>query len=267
MARPLDRDENGLTVPEPVPRVDVLRRFEFRVHSQNWADGILLYLFSVLGTGSRRFIEFGCGDGRECNTANLSLNFGWRGLLMDRDPSYAEAARRFYRDRLKADGLVTVSAERIDRENVNEVFRAHGVEDELDLLSIDIDGNDYWVWEAIEVVRPAVVVVEFNPSFGIDKAVTVPYDPEFDRFTKHPSGFYHGASLPALAKLGKRKGYMLVHAESGGVDAFFVRRDAGEGRLHEHSPEKVYIPSPERGWAGPPWEQFEMVRDLGIVEV
>jgi hypothetical protein len=150
---------------------------------------------------------------------------------------------------------------------VNDVLGELGTGEEIDLLSIDIDGNDYWVWETLDVVRPRVVAIEFNPSFGIDKAITVPYDPDFDRFGRHPSGFYHGASLPALAKLGKRKGYMLVHAESGAVDAFFVRRHIGEGRVLEQSPEKVYVPSPERAWAGPAWAQFEMVRHLGVVEV
>ena len=270
-----DRGDAGVRSPGPLygvseqprERSDVLRRFEFRVHSQNFADGILLYLLSVLGTTDRRFIEFGCGDGRECNTATLSLNFGFHGLLIDRDPGYAESARTYYLDRLGRDGGVKVVSRKIDRDNVNDIFHELGMEGELDLLSIDIDGNDYWVWEAIDVVRPRVVVIEFNPSFGIDKAITVPYEPDFDRFAKHPSGFYHGASLPALAKLGRQKGYMLVHAESGGVDAFFVRRDVGEGRVQEHSPEKLYVPSDERAWAGPPWVQFEMVRHLGLVEV
>ena len=256
-----------LDLAEQPPRADVLRRFEFRVYSQNWADGILLYLFSVLSTTDRRFIEFGCGDGRECNTANLSINFGWRGLLMDRDRAYADAARAYYLERLGLDGGVRVAHRKIDRDNVNDAIRELGLEGELDLLSIDIDGNDYWVWEALEVVRPRVVVIEFNPSFGIDKAITVPYDPDFDRFAKHQSGFYHGASLTALVKLAKAKGYMFVHAESAGVDAFFVRRDVGEGRVREFTQEKLYVPSPERAWAGPPWAQYEMVRHLGVVEV
>ena len=97
-----------------------------------------------------------------------------------------------------------------------------GFADTWDLLSIDIDGNDYWVWNAIDG-QPRLVVIEYNSSFGPDRAVTIPYDPSFDRFQHHPFGIYHGASIAALAKLGAAKGYALVGGDSNGVNAFFVR--------------------------------------------
>ena len=126
-------------------------RSECRVYSQNGEDGILLYLFSRIGATDRRFVEFGIGDGSECNTANLALTFGWRGLLLEAEPSLAERARAFYASRptLRTSAL-RVEQARVEPETIDELLQRYGVEGELDLLSIDIDGNDYWVWEADE---------------------------------------------------------------------------------------------------------------------
>jgi hypothetical protein len=114
----------------------------------------------------------------------------------------------------------------IDRDNVNDVIRRGGVEGDVGLLSIDIDGNDYWVLDALDVVSPQIVVAEYNSAFGPERAVTVPYDATFDRGEKHASHLYWGASLAALARAADRKGLALVGGNRAGNNAFFVRRDS-----------------------------------------
>lgn len=120
---------------------------------------------------------------------------------------------------------LTAVAAFIDRENVNRLFRDAGFEGPIGLLSVDVDGNDYWIWEAIDVVDPAIVVCEYNAVFGPSLAVTVPYDPAFDRTRAHPSNLFWGASLQALCHLAGRKGLAFVGTNGAGNNAYFVRRD------------------------------------------
>jgi hypothetical protein len=249
--------------PADPPRRGI-SRFEFRAHSQNGEDGILLYVFTLIGTSNRRFVEIGVEDGRECNTANLSLNFCWTGLLVDRDAGDVQRARAFYAER-GAD--VRVEHCHVTRENVNEILVRNGMTGDIDLLSVDIDGNDYWVWEAVEAVNPRVVIVEYNSTLGWERPIVVEYDPDFARFEKHESGFYHGASLAALEKLGNRKGYCLVGCELAGVNAFFVRRDATRGRLAEVPVDEAYVPMYGRIPFGSATEQFGRISHLPFVEV
>jgi hypothetical protein len=180
-----------------------LKRHERRVYSQGGEDGVLERIFDCVGETNRYCVEFGAKDGRELsNTAHLRLNRGWRGLLMEAsDPT--------------AEGVVK---EFVTAENINDLFARHGVPQSFDLLSIDIDGNDYWVWRALTDFRPRVVVMEYNVYFRLDDPRTVPYDP--DRIWDKTG--YHGASLAALRKLGVDKGYSLVHTESWMPNAFFV---------------------------------------------
>jgi hypothetical protein len=113
----------------------------------------------------------------------------------------------------------------LEQENIDELIRQDVGVGEIDLLAIDVDGNDYWLWQAISSISPRVVIVEYNASFGPDRAVTVPYDRAFDRHQKHPSGIYHGMSLAAAEKLAAAKGYSLIGWEDAGVNALFVRKD------------------------------------------
>ncbi|MCC6490036.1 MAG: hypothetical protein IT364_21295 [Candidatus Hydrogenedentes bacterium] len=220
-----------------------LNRHEMRVFSQSGEDGILLYLFSRIGSRDRRFIEFGVGDGRECNTANLALNFGWSGLVMDGSASRMASARQYYDSEL-VDGASTVKTAQafVTAENADILFRSHGFEGELDLLSIDVDGNDYWIWKAIGSIRPRVVVVEYNAVFGPSASVTIPYNSEF-RWSA--SGFdlmEAGASLTALTRLAAEKGYVLAGCNTDGVNAFFVRGDVASGVIEALTPERAYYP-------------------------
>lgn len=201
---------------------------EFRVFSQFGDDGILQYILRRVDIMSRTFVEFGVESYAESNTRFLAEGFGWTGWAFDVTDNHIH----FVRD----SGLswrqgIRASVARIDAENVNEVFTAAGVEAGLSLLSIDVDGIDYWIWRALSVVEPRIVVVEYNSMFGPDLKVTVPYDPSFDRASAHFSHLYFGASLSALCALAHSKGYILVASNAAGVNAFFVRADvAGELR-------------------------------------
>ncbi len=189
-----------------------LRDYESRVHSQSGEDGVLARIFELIGVRTRYFVEFGAWDGVHLsNTANLRLNHGWQGLLMEGSG--------------KADGRI-VRREFVSAENVNALFARYAVPEVFDLLSIDIDGNDYWVWKALEDFTPRVVVLEYNIFFRLDEAKTMRYD------AKHvwDETRYHGASIAALQKLGEQKGYALVHADSWAPNAFFVKKsDLPEG--------------------------------------
>jgi hypothetical protein len=240
-----------------------LRAQEFKVRSQNGEDGLLAYLFSAIGPTDRRFVEIGIGDGQECNTANLTLSFGWGGLLVDCGRAGVEAARRFYHEErgVPRERLVVTEA-RVTAENVNELLDAHGLRGSIDLLSIDIDSNDYWVWKAIDRIEPRVVVIEYNASFGPEHLWITRYDPNFDARAVHPSGWYHGASLAALVQLGARRGFQLVGCDSSGVNAFFVRRELAAGKLPDQTPAQAFHPHRRRLQRASLEAQIECLRAL-----
>ena len=153
---------------------------EFRAFSQNGEDGILLYLFALLGAGRRRALEICASNGIQCNAANLVVNHGWEALLMDGDAAHISQGNAFYANHPDTFSFPPRFVHAwITRENVNQAVREGGFEGEIDLLSLDIDGNDYWIWEALNVVSPRVVVAEIQCIWGADRAVTVPYHPEF----------------------------------------------------------------------------------------
>jgi hypothetical protein len=169
---------------------------------------VLRRLFEHVGVAHRYFVEFGAWDGMHwSNTANLRLHHGWDGLLMEGSD--------------RADGRL-VQRERVDAENVETLFERYGVPREFDLLSIDIDGNDYWVWKAIQRYVPRVVIVEYNVFFRRETAKTIAYDASHG-WDKERYGRYHGASLAALHKLGREKGYSLAYTEPACPNAIFVR--------------------------------------------
>ena len=215
----------------PLPRfADV----HFRAFSQNGEDGILLFLFSVLGTTNKTSVELGASNGSCCNTANLILNHGWTGLLVDGEEAEVAEGRRFYSEHPNTAGRPPAFVHAwLTKENVNEVVGGAGFRGEIDLLSLDIDGNDYWVWEALDCISPRVVVLEYRTVWGPERSVTVPYRPDF--VGEHVGGGldYAGASLPAFVKLGRRKGYRLVGCERLCFNAFFLREGGGEDLFPE----------------------------------
>ena len=215
---------------------------EFKVFSQFGEDGILQYLLAKVPITNRTFVEIGVGDYRESNTRFLLQKDNWRGLIIDRGTSHlAFLESSSLRWRYRVDGISAF----VTPGNINGVLTHGGFEGEIGLLSIDIDGNDYWLLEGIKAVEPQIVVVEYNSMFGPDLAVTVPYDPRFDRFEAHYSGLYFGASLGALCELASARGYRFVGSSSSGVNAFFVRGDVA-GALPEKTAAEGWVASSVR---------------------
>jgi hypothetical protein len=162
----------------------------------------------------------------------------------------------------------------IDANNIDQLLSANGFTGDVGLLSIDIDGNDYWVWERISVVNPVIVIAEYNSTFGSGHAVTVPYDPLFYRTKAHHSNLYWGASLKALDILAKKKGYVLVGSNSAGNNAYFVRVDR-VGKIKTLSVDEAYVESRFRESRGPDGsltyvsgeKKLEVIKDLPVYSV
>lgn len=195
---------------------------EFKVSSQWGEDGIIQWLVDNLNISQKKFIEFGVQDYTESNTRYLLMHNNWAGLIIDGSKENIEYVMHddiYWRYNLKAVHKF------ITAENINDIFVQNGIVGEIGLLSVDIDGNDYWVWKAIKVVQPDIVICEYNHRFGADKAVTVPYDANFVRAEKHYSCIYYGASIKALTKLAETKGYSLVAGNKSGNNVFFVKNE------------------------------------------
>ena len=224
----LDRIEESLAAlhlgmrvdPAEVPYPERLRLHRFRVLSQHFEDGVTWQLLRAVGLSTRRFVELGCGPNGG-NSGFLARELGFSGLMVDGDEACVAEARALF-----PAALVTVVRGWITREGVNDLIAGEGFDGEIDLLSIDVDGNDYWIWKAIDVCNPRLVIVESNPLLGPDRTLTIPYDAEFRRSTQTPlhAGHY-GASLGALTHLATEKGYRLVTTDQSGVNAYFVRND------------------------------------------
>ena len=197
----------------------------FRVFSQFDEDGVILFLLAAAGDPLRRVLDMGAGNGvHASNCANLLLNLGFDGLLVDGDGDSIAWAERFYARHPDTKERPPKTAQAfLTRENVNDVVSAAGVEGEIDLLSIDVDGNDYWLWEALECVRPRFVVVEAHPELGRGDYV-MPYQAGFVWKDAPVEGRY-GASLLAFVRLGERLGYRPVGANQYGFNVFFARED------------------------------------------
>lgn len=201
-----------------------IKKAEFKVYSQFGEDGIIQYLINniKLLDSEKKFIEIGVENYREANTRFLLINNNWSGLLIEGSEMYAESIKK---DEIYWKHDLTVISEFVTKRNINRIIKNAGFFSGAGLLSIDIDGNDYWVWKALGIVKPVIVVVEYNSVFGNKFAVTIPYKKDFVRTRAHYSNLYWGASLPALVNLARKKGYVFVGTNSAGNNAFFVRKD------------------------------------------
>lgn len=226
--------------------ISSLQDVEFKVSSQWGEDGIIDWLIerANISPALHSFIEFGVEDYREANTRFLLQNRNWRGLIMDGSSEMMDA--------VKADGLywrqdLIAKSAFITRENINDLIAKSGFIGDIGLLSIDLDGNDYWVWEAIDVVRPIICICEYNAVFGDVYPISTPYDPKFQRTQAHFSNLYCGASIAALRLLGTRKGYRFIGTTSAANDAFFVREDYAERFIDDSLKNIQILPSRVRG--------------------
>lgn len=211
---------------------------EFRVFSQWGEDGIIQFLIDHVKVEHKIFVEFGVQNYKESNTRFLLINNNWSGLIVDsneKDISYVKKDPIYWQYNIKAIQAF------ITKDNINNLMKQNGLTGDIGLLSIDIDGNDYWVWQAINIVNPAIVVIEYNHRFGKAKAVTIPYDENFVRSQVHHSGIYFGASLKALYLLAQKKGYAFVGCNSAGNNAFFVRNDLKPDFIKKISIEEGYV--------------------------
>ena len=226
----------------------IFHESEYKVFSQWGEDGLIQRLIQEIPIQNTLFVEFGVQDYTEANTRYLLVNNNWSGLVIDGDAQHIASIRQssiYWRYNLKAECAF------IDRDNINVLISSAGISGDIGLLSVDLDGNDYWVWEAINSILPRIVILEYNALFGPRAALSVPYEPEFIRSHAHSSNLYWGASLTALTQLSNQKGYALVGCNSSGNNAFFVRRDV-LGGLQEVTAEKAFIAA-----------QFRESRDAG----
>jgi hypothetical protein len=215
-----------------------LEPYGWKAYSQTDEDGILQEIFRRIGVRHRTFVEFGCGFGLENNTAYL-LSQGWGGLWMDGSEINALRVRTGF-GYLIEHGLLRFSQSFITRDNIDGLIAAAALGPEIDLLSIDIDGNDYYVWDAVKSVNARVVVIEYNAKFRPPHTWCMVYNAQHEwRQTDHM-----GCSLAALAQLGTAKGYVLVGCSIVGGNAFFVRADlAGDQFATPATPEHLYQPA------------------------
>jgi len=219
----------GETAARQVRGLEKLRSLcdaEFRVSSQWGEDGIIEWLVHQLDNIPETFVEFGVENYLESNTRFLLQHRNWRGLVIDGSENHIDFIRT---DRISWRHDLTAIASFITRENINSILSGAGFSGEIGILSIDIDGVDYWVWEAIDCVNPQVIIVEYNSVFGDMLPLTVPYAPDFARTQAHHSNLYYGVSVRAAQHLAGKRGYTLVGTNKTGSNAFFVRDDrAGE---------------------------------------
>jgi hypothetical protein len=196
-----------------------LNRYERQVFSQYGEDGILEEIFKRIGTTNKYFIEFGVENGLECNSLFLLMK-NWQGLWIEGSPAHYQQITERFRSQLWGGTLKAMNAF-IKADNIEQLFMQANVPAEPDLLSIDIDGNDYHVWNAINNYRPRVLVMEYNAVFPAGTEFVMKYNPGhiWDGTS------YYGASLSSLELLSVKKGYQLVGCNFAGVNAFFVRND------------------------------------------
>jgi len=226
-------------------------------------ESVLIESIATTLSVPKSFCEFGF-DVMEFNCGRL-VRPGWRGLLIDGNMQRVRVARRV----LAKDPTIDVIAECVflDLTNLYPLVRDFA-RTQLGVLSIDVDGNDYWFLEALLPLKPVVIVVEYNASMGL-RPITVPYDPRFDRTEKHPSGWYHGASLTAMSSLSEQHGYALIAVSDGGWNAFFCRRDWLAGGFVAQHASDIYRECALRNtWSGTvASQQWDTIKRLPYVQV
>lgn len=217
-----------------------LREAEFKAYSQFGEDGVIQWLLARVPIADRSFVEFGVEDYSEANTRFLLEHDEWHGLILDIGSDHI----RFIEQEALAWRLaIDARTAFITAENINGILE--GQPADLGLLSVDIDGMDYWVLSEISAVRPRIVICEYNSLFGPTAAVSVPYSPDFDRRTAHYSTLYFGASISALTHWAHQHLYRLVGSTSQGVNAFFVRDDVA-GDLPALTGPEAWVETPIR---------------------
>jgi len=193
----------------------------YNIFTYHGEDGILLYILKQIRNVPSTFIDIGSGDCIKSNCALLAYHFGWNGIFIDMNEKQLEIGKSFYNRKIKAGLNIKFVKEQVTAENINEMLRSNLEKSEIGLLSIDIDGNDYWIWKATDTIRPRIVVIEAKVEFGL-RNVIVPYGPQNHHSVDKK---YNGASVEAMKRLGEKKGYKLIGANKQGYNLFFVRNE------------------------------------------
>jgi hypothetical protein len=242
---------------------DRLPKFEnvgFKVFSQFEEDGKLLYIFSILGMGNKTFVDLGSNDGVNSNCANLAIHFNWKGLFVDGDQDVIKIGQNFYKNiPNKWSYKPQFVNSFITTDNVNDIIKKGNIEGEIELLSIDIDGNDYWIWDSLAVIQPKVVIIESQVAFGL-KNIVVPY--KTNDSLQLSEDYYSGASNLALQKLGIKKGYRLVGTNEYGNNLFFIKNGFAEKELPEIKVEETL----KHPFATEKFKYFDAIKHLSYIE-
>lgn len=199
----------------------------FRCYSQSDEDGIILYILASIGMSTRRVVELCCGNAQECMATNLILHHGYESYLFDGNKDNIDSARKYFAKRKETFSVApNLSSAWITRDNVNDLLTNAGATGEVDLLSLDMDGNDYYIWEAISVLNPRLCVFETHNIIPGDKSLTIPYHPAFYCWDKQGAERdFRSVSLAAMKKLSEAKGYRMIGAHRMGFNVFFLRND------------------------------------------
>lgn len=226
----------------PNNATSLLGDLSVKVHSQFEEDGLLLLIFAIIGTTNKTCVEIGCSDGRECNTSNFILYHGWKGLLMDGDKGNVERGNVFFGKHPNTNfNPPQFKQVWITKDNINDLLTASGYSGEIDLLSIDIDGNDYHILNAITAIQPRVVLCEVNGWIPPTESITIPYKEDFYCWDKpYPEVFFRSLSPAAAVKLMQQKGYRLVASHREGFNLFFIKNELGTQHLPAITAEEVY---------------------------
>ena len=247
--------------------IDNLSEVEFQVFSQFGDDGIIQYLIDKLPIINKTFIEFGVENYLEANTRFLLINNYWSGMVMDGDTSnisYIKKGQIYSFYDLRAIQCF------ITKDNINDVMKSSGFKKEIGILSIDIDGNDYWIWHAIKEFEPQIIICEYNSLFGFVDPVTIPYKSEFVRGKNSPFNFY-GTSLNAACLLAKERGYFFIGCNSAGNNAYFINEKLRSScPIAEKSPEEGYnLAQFSESWdaKGEPLRGIEKIMSIDGLEV
>jgi hypothetical protein len=252
----------NLLKPEEMPG---LKDVGFKVFSQFEEDGLLLFIFSIIGTTNKKVVEICAGDGTECMAANLIINHGWDGLLFDGNPHCVAKGIEFF----KNNGTTFLCPpvfrhEWLTRENINKLISDNGFEGTIDLLSLDVDGNDYYLMEAINVIQPRVIICETHNVIPGDQALTIPYKEDFFYVDGNQNEEFRSVSLLGMKKLLFQKGYRLIGAHQYGFNAIFIQNEIGLEYFPEVSIESVLDNSYTRSRVESVWNQ---VKDLPWVKI
>jgi hypothetical protein len=254
----------------PASEMPSFKDVGFKVYSQFEEDGILLYIFSIIGTTNKRVVEICAGNGFECMAANLIVNHGWFGLLFDGNKELVKRGSNFFaHNRSTALHPPIYKCAWLTKDNINQLIEDNGFSGEIDLLSLDMDGNDYYIMEAISVIKPRVIICEINNVIPADLAITIPYKSDYTNFindnnneSTHPD--FVSVSLLAMKKLLNKKGYRLVGSHRFGFNAIFIQNGIGTEFFPEVAVESLLCDSYTKLRNSTTWET---IKDLPWVTI